>query len=195
MIKNHKRLLIAATMLFVVCVAVLITIDKKLTGSTTAVVVSSPYPITKLSTLNLIPKNYLDNLVSFNYPAIMSVNQPPKFSSPIIDIVSLAYPDIQGWLLTVQVLAIPSGNLYDNSSFQARIVAPATYQLTQTNINGTSVPAFNDKTSSSYNVVSFLISGGYQATVSLTGNDPSGLTPLASTMAMILDSWQWQGAY
>jgi hypothetical protein len=195
MTKPHKKLLIVCTILFVICAVILLLIDKQWTQPTTTSAVSSPYPVTKQAALNLIPKDYSDNFVSFNYPTIMTMNQTPKFGPPIVDVANLSYPDDESWLLSVQVLNIPSGTLYDNSAYQARIINPTTYQLTQSTINGMSVPIFTDKTASGYNRVAFLLSGNYQATVSLTGNDISGLTPLVNTMAMVLNSWQWQGSY
>ena len=195
MTKPHKKLLIVCTILFVICAVILLLIDKQWTQPTTTSAVSSPYPVTKQAALNLIPKDYSDNFVSFNYPTIMTMNQTPKFGPPIVDVANLSYPDDESLLLSVQVLNIPSGTLYDNSAYQARIINPTTYQLTQSTINGMSVPIFTDKTASGYNRVAFLLSGNYQATVSLTGNDISGLTPLVNTMAMVLNSWQWQGSY
>ena len=125
----------------------------------------------------------------------MTSDETPKFNLPIIDIVNMSYPDAQSWLLSVEVSNIPSGTFYDNEAYQARIINPTTYQLSQVTINGMSIQIFTDKTASGYSRVAFLISGNYQATVSLIGDDTSGVGPLASTMAMILNSWQWQGAY
>jgi len=193
--KSHKKKLLIIGILFVVFVIGLLYIDKKWTQPTATNVVSSPYQITKQATLNLIPTNYSDKFVSFNYPTIMTSDETPKFNLPIIDIVNMSYPDAQSWLLSVEVSNIPSGTFYDNEAYQARIINPTTYQLSQVTINGMSIPIFTDKTASGYSRVAFLISGNYQATVSLIGDDTSGVGPLASTMAMILNSWQWQGAY
>jgi hypothetical protein len=193
--KSHKKKLLIIGILFVVFIIGLLYIDKKWTQPRATNAVSSPYPITKQETLNLIPTNYSDKFVSFSYPTIMTSNQTPNFNLPIVDIVNMSYPDAQSWLLSVDVSNIPSGNLYDNEAYQARIVNPTTYLLSQTTINGMSVPIFTDKTASGYSRVAFLLSGDYQATVSLTGDDTSGVGPLASTMAIILNSWKWQGSY
>jgi len=196
MTKPHKKLLIVCTILFVICAVILVFVDKQWTQPTTTSAVSSPYPtITKQAALNLIPKTYSDSFVSFSYPTIMTMDQMPKFNLPIVDVANLSYPDTESWLLSVQVLNIPSGTLYDNSAYQARIINPTTYQLSQSTINGISIPIFTDKTASGYDRVAFLLSGNYQATVSLIGDDTSGLTPLVNTMAMVLNSWQWQGTY
>ena len=95
MIKNHKKLLISVTILLVVCVALLVIADKQFTKPIESVGVSSPYPITKQVALNLIPKSYADDFVSFNYPTVMTINNTPKPSTPFIDNISLSYPDVQ----------------------------------------------------------------------------------------------------
>jgi len=195
MIKNHKKLLIIVFILLIITVVLLVVIDKYLTKPVTASVVNSPYKTTEQTTLNLIPKSYSDSHISFNYPSIMSIDPTPKFASPIVDVVNLSYPDSESWLLSVQIVNIPSGKLSDNSSYNVRIINPTKYQLTEANINGVSIPIFTDETSLTYSKVAFITSGEFQASVALSGDDLSGQTPLSNTMAMILNSWQWQNGY
>ncbi len=195
MTKPHKKRLISGVILLVFCSILLIIIDKNFTKPTTTTAVISPYPLPKQTSLTLIPKNYSDNYVSFNYPSIMLSKQAQQPSSPIVDNITFSYPDIESWLLAIEIYNIPGGNFYNNEAYQARLIDPSVYKLTQTTVNGTTVPIFTDTTAVGYKRVAFLISGNYQATVSLTGNDASGITPLVNTMAMILNSWQWQGSY
>jgi len=195
MTKSHKKRLLVGIIVVICCSIILVIVDKKFTEPTKATAVIIPYVLPKQASLTLTPKNYIDNYVSFDYPSIMIANQPQPPTLPIVDNIVFSYPDAQSWLLAVEIYKIPSGNLSDNSSYEVRIINPTTYLLTQSTINGKSVPIFTDTTSSGYSRVAFLISGNYQASVSLFGNDASGTTPLANTMAMVLNSWQWQGDY
>jgi len=195
MAKPHKRFLTVAIILSVICIVSLAVIDKKWTQPIATSAVTSPYTLPKQASLTLIPENYIDNYVSFDYPSIMTAKKPPQPTLPVIDNATFSYPDDESWLLAIAVYKIPSGNFNNNSAYQARIVNPSVYKLSQSTINGISVPIFTNVTVTGYSRVAFLISGDYQATVSLIGDDINGVTPLANTMAMVLNSWQWQGSY
>jgi len=69
---------------------------------------------------------------------------------------------------------------------------PTKYSESTQVVNGQNVFMFSDQTISSYNKVAFLLHGSYQATISLSGDDPSGQVILASTLTMILSTWAWK---
>jgi hypothetical protein len=141
--------------------------------------------------LNLTPTPGGGRYASFNYPAALNQTASGKLVTPVVAAYEYSYRDVESWNLAIDILLIPSGQLTDNNSYQVRKINPQQYQESHVTVNNQSIDVMTDKTVSGFSKVAFLIHGQYQATVSLYGDDPSGVGDLQSTFNMVLDTWHW----
>jgi len=189
--KNKKRLIIY---LFVVLVLIgifeLVSIYISKPGQGTIVQTkTSPYEV---PAVKLVPTLFTSPYVSFSYPSILKKDLANKPINPVVDEYLFSYIDIESWNLAITIYSIPGGAFSDNNAYQVRKAYPTKYLESTQVVNGQNVFMFSDQTISSYNKVAFLLHGSYQATISLSGDDPSGQVILASTLTMILSTWAWK---
>ena len=141
--------------------------------------------------IDLIPTPGGGRYASFSYPSIMQQVANSKLITPVIAIYNYSYRDVESWKLAIEVLQIPSGQLTDNNSYQTRKLNPQQYQESHETINSQMIDVMTDKTVGGFSKVAFLVHGQYQATISLYGDDPSGVDILQKTFDMALGNWHW----
>jgi hypothetical protein len=143
------------------------------------------------NSFNLSPASVSGQYASFSYPKVMTKLAPSGLSGSEVATYSYKYKDIETWILAIEILKVPSGNLNDNSAWMLRKDNPSIYQETDNTINGQAVMIMTDTSASGFAKVAFLINGEYQAMIALTGDDPSGTTNLGAVFNQVVGSWSW----
>ena len=190
---KKKKVIFLLVGLFVILLCLYL-INSYINAPSQGQVITSPVSATNSNSgsFNWAPTKYTDKYISFQYPSALA-NSPVKNSNPtIIDLTRFSYSDLRTWLLTIEVVNVPSGSLEDNSAYKSREINPVNYQLVKLLINGQNLPIYVDKTTDNFNKVAFLVNGTRQATVSLTGNDSVSNNNLQNTLLLVHSSWQWQ---
>jgi hypothetical protein len=141
--------------------------------------------------VNLTPKPKVGKYASFNYPAGMTLKNSATIATPGVEELVFTARDTTAWLLAIDVSMPRGGLLISDSGYADRLNSPSLYQESQVTINGQSVIIMTDKSAASFSKVAYLMHGPFLATVSLTGNDATGTTPLQTTLNMVLSSWIW----
>ena len=129
--------------------------------------------------------------VTFDYPAGMTLQTSPPVNPPTLAEFKFTARDVESWVLAINVSTNPTGSLSGSSSYIIRKNNPTVYQASQMIVKGQSIPVMTDTTAGAFSKVAYITNGYELATVSLLGDDSSGLQPLQTTFSMVLNSWHW----
>jgi hypothetical protein len=142
--------------------------------------------------LDLSPVAASGQFADFTYPAIFSVAPSNPVIPPVVAVYNYRYQSVPSWSLDIAIIRVPGGHLLDNDSYKMRTLKPEIYQASSLAVNGQSVPVMTDTTTGGFAKVAFLISGQYQATISLTSDDQRAMTDLETSLEQIVRSWHWK---
>ena len=176
---------------FVVLVALGVRSTTRYLASPIEGVIAATLPGVYKPGIDMAPATVASDFARFSYPRGMAVWTPQAPHFPTLASYNLTYRNLTAWNLSVSVIAVPTGNLYDNNAYRFRLVNPQAYSESRATYNGVPVTIMTDTTTGGYARVGFLVHGKYQAVVSLTGEDRGNATDLQSTFAMVLSSWRW----
>jgi len=140
--------------------------------------------------IDLTPKRKTGKYISFDYPAGLNV-YPSQVTGPELEVFNFSAQDVETWFLGIEVSTTRFGKLTDSSSYTYRKNTPTVYHETQETLNGQLVTIMTDTTVGGFSKVAFILHGNTLATISLQGDDSSGVAPLQTTFSMILMSWHW----
>ena len=189
---NRRRRLVGVSIVVVIIAAVVIfAIVSKLNKPAQGLVSNPTSAQSAQAVIDLSPTPGGGRYASFSYPSIMQQVVSSKLITPVVAIYNYSYRDVESWKLAIEVLQIPSGQLADNNSYQTRKLNSQQYQESHETINSQVIDVMTDKTVGGFSKVAFLVSGQYQATISLYGDDPSGVDILQKTFDMVLGNWHW----
>jgi hypothetical protein len=142
--------------------------------------------------IDLTPTPIAGPYASFNYPKGLRLVSKALISVPSVEDFTFYIKDVYSWTLAVDVAHTPTGTLSESSSYMLRKDNPSTYSESFITIKGQPISVMTDTTAvGSFSKVAYLTHGTLVATVSLIGNDTTGTQPLQTTLAMVLNSWQW----
>ncbi|HUD05376.1 MAG TPA: hypothetical protein VMR18_00430 [Candidatus Saccharimonadales bacterium] len=129
--------------------------------------------------------------VSFRYPKGLTLNPPQKPYGSIVEEYVFFAHDVESWQLGIDITKVTIGGLDGFGSYVIREQNPKEYTLSSVVANGQTIPVMTDLLAGEFSKVAYLVHGDYIATVSLTGDDSSGVAPLQTTFSMVLNSWRW----
>jgi hypothetical protein len=159
--------------------------------NTVQAVIGKPVSDQSSYSIDLSPITYKDAFVAFNYPKGLSQKPSYPLSATEVDIIEFGARDVLSWTLSIDLTSTGSKPLSDDSSYTFRLDQPSIYKLSTLNMGDQAIPVMTDTAADGFSEVAFLQHDNLRATVSLVGDDASGLTPLQTTWNMILDSWHW----
>lgn len=143
--------------------------------------------------INLTPVYQSGKYASFDYPKGLKLVSTTLGASSSLEDFTYYVKDIYSWTLAIDVGSYPDGVLSENSSYLFREENPHTYSKSSETIHGMPITIMTDNSfSGGFSKVAFIPYGNYIATISLMGNDTSGIGPLVTTFNMVLGSWHWQ---
>lgn len=189
-----KRIFVISTFSLIVLGLIIFIFWEYLQANKSAIgktITSQPQSSQSLNSINYSLVNINNPYASFGYPKFLSLDKGYPIYPPTKEEYNFSYRDIVTWDLAITIDYIPQGSLKDNNSYQFRMTYPNIYQSSTLSINNQEILVFTDKNIPTYNKVAFLINGPYQATVALSGDDPSGTVPLQKTLTAVLSSWRW----
>jgi len=146
---------------------------------------------TLLYSVNLTPVNQSDSFVSFNRPEGLTLRNTSLSSANSVAGFYYTARDIYSWTLAIDIASAPGGQIDETSAYQYRVANPSQYIEQSDIIKGQSIIIFTDNTFGGFDKVAFMSSGSLVATISLIGDDSSGISPLSQTFNMVLTSWHW----
>jgi len=127
--------------------------------------------------------------ISFTYNDSFRVSPSQKPASPQLENFNYVTKQSPFWQLAVGVRSLPSNNLADDGSYQARANTPKQYKLSQWPINGRTVPVFSDETNP-YSKAAFVQSSGRLATIALSGGGDSA--QMDALLQTVVKSLEWK---
>jgi len=142
---------------------------------------------------NFTPTTVTGTYISFAYPKVLSVDtatQKPQY--PILESYVYKYKDIESWLLAVTVTDLQSDSLKADSSYYARLLNPAEYQLSTVTVHNNTFQVMTDTQAVGFSKVAFLLHNNMAVDISLTGNDDLGTTNLQKTFNIVLGNFNWR---
>jgi hypothetical protein len=143
------------------------------------------------SAFNFTPVKVTDKFIAFSYPkSLHKVPNNPQYA-PQVDEFNYSYKDSQTWDLSISTDQV-SYAMTSNSGYMLRKNSPQEFVESQQSVDGAIAYIFEDKTATGFSKVAFMQHGGYQASVSLTGDDSGVETNLQKTFNQVLSSWHWQ---
>jgi hypothetical protein len=143
--------------------------------------------------INLTPTLINDSLTSFDYPKGLSLQSRVSAGKLSVDDYIFGVKDTYNWTLVVDISTLPEGQLSELSSYTLRQDNPSEFSQVNETINGRPVIIFNDNDfNNGFSKVAYIVDGNNVATISLVGDDSSGINPLIKTFNMVIDSWQWR---
>ncbi|HEY1645782.1 MAG TPA: hypothetical protein VGF75_05435 [Candidatus Saccharimonadales bacterium] len=190
--KLKKRYLIIPTILVLIIIAVIYFVQILTKPVTASVSVSQKTVSSSLIyNIDLTPVLQSGQYASFDYPkGVRLYSSSLNDQANSLESYSYYVKDTYSWTLAIDVTLSTTG-LDGLSAYQIRTDNPE-YSAADQTINGQPVVIFTDNTfTTGFEKVAFFSRGNEVATVSLIGNDSSGLKPLITTFNMVLNSWIW----
>ena len=189
MVSVRKITLYASIGLGVIAVVVGVYILHKLTGPVkahiiTAASVSNPPPAALVS----VNGTY----ASFSYPGSLTPAQNAQGATGNeLAVYSYTKPDVQTWHLNITINNLQQPTLTADSNYLLRINDPTRYQSNTETISGNTFAIMTDTQVGGFSEVAFTLHNGVSADISLTGDDSSGGTTLATVFQEVLNTWDW----
>lgn len=184
--------LIIVSVIILSLAACIIYIFSRLNSPHQGTVDGAKVELTPLRAIGQDPKHAFGTYVSFNYPNKLNQVANDKLALPILEQFNYRYHDIESWHLAIDIMKNPGGNVTTMSDYKFRKTKPEIYKESTETLNGQKIVIMTDTSAGGFSKVAFLDSGTTAATISLTGDDPSGTNLLAKSFDMVLASWQWK---
>ena len=188
---KKRKLVIIGVVIAIVALGAVFEIASKLNKPAQGTISVSNSAQSAQTAIDLTPTPGGGRYASFSYPAALHQVANSQIVTPVVAIYDFSHSDVESWNLAIEILQIPSGRLADNTSYQLRKIKSQQYQESHVVINNQTIDIMTDKTVGGFSQVAFLVHGPYQATVSLYGDDSSGVGSLQSTFNMVLQTWHW----
>ncbi|HUD06481.1 MAG TPA: hypothetical protein VMR34_01205 [Candidatus Saccharimonadales bacterium] len=144
--------------------------------------------------IDLTPVSESGKYISFDYPKGMRLLSS-ALADPATSLESYNYyaKDLYSWTLAIDLTKTGSGQVNATSAYTSRATNPQMYSEGSMNVNNQAITVFTDKSfTGGFSKVAFFSHGDIVATVSLIGDDSSGVGPLETTFNMVLSSWEWK---
>jgi hypothetical protein len=193
MVKRSKglKLIILTTPILVVIVGGRLVISHLNQPSLGVVTVGSS-STSSAPSFNFTPQHINGHYASFNYPTELTVSKNNTLVDPVVEEFNFSHRDIETWALAISIMSTPGGSLATNNAYQFRKSQPKIYKESHQDVNNQSIDIMTDTSVGGFSKVAFLEGNGLSATVSLYGDDPTGVGDLSKTLTMVISSWKWQ---
>jgi hypothetical protein len=187
-IRNRKikaRHIGLAVSILVIAVAAFLVYRLSSTGAQGQV---SPPEITPPPTPAVHLESDKGTYIGFSYPDSFSKIPTEKLSGNQLEAFAYLKKPSPFWYLNIAISRLPSGNLADDGSYNARQKDPAKYEHLYWRVNGNQVDVFSDKTAA-YAKAAFVAQNHLMLSIALTAD--SSDNSLDPTLLNTLQSVYW----
>jgi hypothetical protein len=185
--KNHRRLFITVTLLFILVVAAVVVV-KFLAGSNEGTISG----VKKAATTEEQPLTYIPvngAYATFTYASDYTQQKKEQSQLPVLDRFNFVSQKTGQGEIAIQITNLINGKLSDDGTYNLREVTTERFVKETRKISGKSVIIFTDKTGGAFSKVAYLQKGSTDASIALTGSNPDVLQP---EFERLIASWQWR---